>query len=77
MPRRIRQSWTEIEEARKAVRGALAGAFAFRALLKTCKKLMDVIQAAEDMYVEEYAGELEEFTKTGDMKDWYGQFKGG
>ena len=29
---------------------------------------MDVIQAAEDMYVQEYAGELEEVTKTGDIK---------
>ena len=38
---------------------------------------MDVIQAAEDMYVQEYAGEFEEFTKTGDMKGCYGQFKGG
>ena len=30
------------------------------------------MQAAEDRYLEVYAGELEEFTIAGDMRGWYG-----
>ena len=40
------EAWTEREEARTAVRGALAGGSAFRALRKACRKLREVMQAA-------------------------------
>ena len=43
-------AWTEREEAQMAMRGALAGGSAFRALRKACKKLRKVMQAAEDRY---------------------------
>ena len=72
----FKEAWTEREEARTAVRGALAGGFAFRALQKTRRSLRKVIQAAEDRYLEVYACKLEEFTKAGYMKGWYGHLKG-
>ena len=42
------EAWAEREEARNAVHGTLAGGSAFRALRKACKKLREIIQAAED-----------------------------
>ena len=57
------ESWTEREEAWTAVRGALAGGYAFRVLRKTRRRLRKVMQAAEGRYQEVYAGELEEFAK--------------
>ena len=60
-----------------AVRGALAGGSAFRALRKAPMKLMEVMKAAEDRYPEVYAYELEEFTKAGNIKGWYGHLTGG
>ena len=71
------EAWTEREEARKAVHGTLAGGSAFRALRKACKKLREVIQAAEDSYLEVLACELEEFIVAGDLRGWYGHLKGG
>ena len=71
------EAWTEREEARKAVHGTLAGGSAFRALRKACQKLRDVIQAAEDRYLEVFACELEEFIVAGDLRGWYGHLKGG
>ena len=71
------EAWTEREEARTAVRGALAGGSTFRALRKAYNKLSEVMQAAEDRYLEVYACEIEKFTKAGDMKGWYGHPKGG
>ena len=71
------EAWTEREEARKAVHGTLTGGSAFRALRKACKKLREVIQAAEDRYLEVFACELEEFIVTGDLRGWYGHLKGG
>ena len=59
---------TEREEARKAMHGTLAGGSAFRALRKACKKLREIMQAAEDRYLEMYASELEEFTLAGDIR---------
>ena len=56
---------------------ALAGGSAFRALRKACRKLREVMQAAEDRYLEVYAYELEKFTLAGDMRGWYGHLKGG
>ncbi|CAN0472024.1 unnamed protein product, partial [Ascophyllum nodosum] len=50
---------------------------AFRALRTACKKLRDVIQAAEDRYLEVFACELEEFIAAGDLRGWYGHLKGG
>ena len=66
------EAWTEREVARTVVRGALAGGSAFRALRKACRKLREVMQAAELMYLEVYVCELEDFTKAGDTKNWYG-----
>ena len=45
------EPWTEREEARAAVRGALAGGSTFCALLNACKNLRGVIQVtkARDM----------------------------
>ena len=71
------EAWTEREEARKAVHGTVAGGSAFRALRTACKKLRDVIQAAEDRYLEVFACELEEFIAAGDLRGWYGHLKGG
>ncbi|CAN0019535.1 unnamed protein product, partial [Ascophyllum nodosum] len=71
------EAWTEREEARKAVHGTLAGGSAFRALRKACKKLREIIQAAEDRYLEVFACELEEFIVAGDLRGWYGHLKGG
>ena len=48
------EAWTEREEARKAVHGTLAGGSALRALRKACRKLREIIQAAEDRYLEVY-----------------------
>ena len=70
------EAWTENEETRTAVRGALAGGSAFRALRKAYKKLREVMQAAEDRYLDMYACELEDFTKAGGMKGWYEYLKG-
>ena len=71
------EAWTEREEARKAVYGTLAGGSAFRMLLKACRKLREIMQAAEDRYLEVYACELEEFTLAGDTGGWYGHLNGG
>ena len=70
------EAWTEREGVRKAVLGTLSGGSAFRALRKACGKLREIMQAAEDRYLEVYACELEEFTLAGDMRGWYGHFKG-
>ena len=71
------EAWTEREEARKAVHGTLAGGSAFRALRKACKKLREIIQAAEDRCLEVFACELEEFIVASDLRRWYGHLKGG
>ena len=71
------EAWTEREEARKAVHGTLAGGFASRALRKACKKLREVIQAAEDRDLEVFACELEEFIAAGDLRGWYGHLRRG
>ena len=71
------EAWTEREEARKAVHGTLTGGSAFRALRTACKKLREVIQAAEDRYFEVFACELEEFIVAGDLRGWYGHLKRG
>ena len=55
----------------------MAGGSAFRALRKACKKLREVIQAAEDRYLEVFACELEEFIVSGDLRGWYGHLKRG
>ena len=70
-------AWTERKEARVAVRRALAGGSAFRALWKACKKLSQVMEAADYRYLKVYACELEEFTQAGDLRGWYGHVKGG
>ena len=60
------------------MRGALAGgSAAFHALRKTCTNQRGVIQAAEDRSLEVCAGELEEFTKAGDIRGRCGHLKGG
>ena len=46
-------------------------------LRKACKNLREVIQAAEDRYLEVYACERGEFTKAGGMKGWCGHPNGG
>ena len=74
---KFEEARTDKEEARTAVRGALASGSAFRALRKACRKVREVMHAAEDRYLEVYACELEEFTKARDMKGWYGHLKGG
>ena len=71
------KAWTEREEARKAVHGTFTGGSAFRALRTACKKLREVIQAAEDRYLEVFTCELEEFIAAGDLRGWYGHLKGG
>ena len=71
------EAWTEREEARKAVHGTLAGGSASRALRKACRKLREIMQAAEDRYLEVFACELEEFIVAGDVRGWYGHLKGG
>ena len=71
------EAWTEREEARKAVHGTLAGGSAFRALRKACKNLREIIQAADDRYLEVSACELEELIVAGDLRGWYGHLKGG
>ena len=48
----FKEAWTEREEARRAVLGTLAGGSAFRALRKACRKLREILQAAEDGYLE-------------------------
>ena len=65
---KFEEAWTEREEARKAVHGTLAGGSAFRASRKACKKLREIIQAAEDGYLEVFACELEEFIIAGDLR---------
>ena len=71
------EAWTEREEARKAVHGTLAGGPAFRALRKACRKLREIMQAAEDRYLEVCACELGEFIVAGDARGSYGHLKGG
>ena len=71
------EAWTERKEARKAVHGTLAGGSAFRALRKACRKLREIMQAAEDRYLGVYAWELKEFILAGDVRGWYGHLKGG
>ena len=73
----FKDAWTEKEDARKAVHGTVAGGSAFRALRKACRKLRETMQAAEGRYLEVYACELEEFIVAGDVRGWYGHFKGG
>ena len=74
---KFEEAWTEREEARKAVHGTLASGSAFRALRKACKKFGEIIQAAEDRYLEVFACELEEFIVAGDLRGWHGHLKGG
>ena len=62
------EAWTEREEARKAVHGTLSGGSSFRALRKACRKLREIMQAAEDRYLEVYTCELEEFILAGNIK---------
>ena len=50
-----------------AVQGTLASGSAFHALRKACRKLREIMQAAEDRYLEVYACELEEFMLAGDI----------
>ena len=57
--------------------GTLVGGSAFRALRKACRKLREIMQAAEDRYLEVYACELEESIVAGGVKGWYGHLKGG
>ena len=71
------EDWTEREEAWKAEHGTLAGGSAFRALRIACKKLREIIQAAEDRYLEVFACELEEFIVAGDLRGSHGHLKGG
>ena len=71
------EAWTERENARKGVHGTLAGGSAFRALRKACRKLREIMQAAEDRYLEVYACRHEEFTLAGNRRGWYGHLKGG
>ena len=71
------EAWTDRKEARKAVRVTLAGGSAFRALRKACRKLREIMQAAEERYLEVYACKLEEFIVAGDVRGWYGHLKGG
>ena len=71
------EAWTEREEAWKAVYGTLAGGSAFRALRKACRKLREIMQAAEDRYLEVYACELEKFVVAGDVRGWFRHLKGG
>ena len=59
------------------VRGALAGGSSFRALRKAYRKLGEIMQATEYRYLKVYACELEEFTKAGDIRGWYGHLTGG
>ena len=73
----IEEAWTEREKTRKAVHGTLAGGPAFRALQRACRKLREIIQGAEDRYLEVYACELEVFILDGDIRSWYGHLKGG
>ena len=56
--------------------GTLAGGCAFRASQKASKNLREIIQAAEDRYLEVFACELEEFIVVGDLRGWYGHLKG-
>ena len=77
MHAKFEEAWTEREETRKAVHGTLAGGSAFRAMRKACKKLREIMQAAEDRYLEVYAGELKESISTGDIRGWYERLKGG
>ena len=42
------EAWTERVEARAVVHGALAGGYALCALRMACRKLWEVMQAAED-----------------------------
>ena len=56
--------------------GTLAGGCAFRALRKACKNLREIIQAAQDRYLEVFACELEESIVAGDLRGWYGHLKG-
>ena len=73
----FKEACSEREKVWTAVRGHLAGGSAFCALRKACRKLREVMQAAEGRYLEVYACELEEFILAGDMKSWYGHRKGG
>ena len=59
------------------MRGALASGSSFLTLWKACREVREVMQAAEDRNLEVYACDLEVFTKTGEMKGWYGHRKGG
>ena len=71
------EAWRERKEARTAMHGALASGSAFCALRKTYRKFREVMQGAENSYLEVYACELEEFTLAGDMRGWYGHLKDG
>ena len=70
MPAKFEEGWTEREEARTVMRGAMVGGSSFRALRKACRKLRETMQPAEDRYLEMYACELGKFIKAGDMKGW-------
>ena len=71
------EAWTGREEARKVMHGTLAGGSAFHGLRMSCRKLRETMQAAEDRYLDMYACDLEEFIVAGDVRGWYGYFKGG
>ena len=58
------EAWVEREQTRAVVHGSLAIGSAFRALQKACRKFREVMQAAEDKYLEVYFG-------------GYGHLKGG
>ena len=74
---KFEEAWTEREETRKAVHDTLAGGSVFRALRKACRILREIMQAAEDRYLEVYACELEESILAGDIRGYYGHLKGG
>ena len=64
----LEEFWMERGETRTVVRAASAGGPAFRTLRNARRRLSEVMQTAEDRYLEVYTGELEEFTKAGDMR---------
>ena len=71
------EAWAERDEAWKAVHGTLVGGSAFRGLRKACGNLREIMQAAEDRFLEVYACALEEFTLARGVRGLYGHLKGG
>ena len=62
------EAWKKRKKARTTVHGTLGGGSALRGLWKACRKLREVMQAAEDKYFKVYACKLEELTLAVDMK---------